>query len=414
MQAVSDEGEVLHYGARMKFRMVPFFLIAGCLHPTPRNGFIICGPGDSCPDDYYCEPVSHSCWHNGEAPVGPDLSAGADDLGGDLSGSGGGDLAGSGAANGAHCNNNGDCASGHCTDGYCCDQQCSGACVACNVAGSEGTCSSVQLGQGPHHGSCGLDPQTSCGHNGLCDGNGACQLWSNTTVCKDSACDSGTNLFTPQSTCDGAGACKTPAAITCAPYLCKDAKTCYGSCTQTSGQCSSPNTCNSMSCGLKALGSNCGAGTECASTYCVDGVCCDGQCNGQCEACKVSGSTGHCAAVNGAPVSPRTPCASDTTNCGGYCDGNNRTACIYPTSSVKGCKNATCSGDNIIQWACNGAGGCSSSTSPCGGGAYTCNASASPPACYKYPCFSSGVCAAGATCCLGGNNFCSFSCPPPP
>ena len=32
------------------------------------------------------------------------------------------------------------CESGHCVDGKCCENACTGACRACNVAGSFGTC----------------------------------------------------------------------------------------------------------------------------------------------------------------------------------------------------------------------------------------------------------------------------------
>src|SRR5436190_371703 len=47
----------------------------------------------------------------------------------------------------------------------------------------------------------------------------------------------------------------------------------------------------------KDLGVPCAAGTECTSTLCVDGVCCDKACNGTCEACNVAGSVGRCAPV---------------------------------------------------------------------------------------------------------------------
>jgi hypothetical protein len=42
---------------------------------------------------------------------------------------------------GLACMNDGQCASGHCIDGVCCATTCAGACMACNVAGSVGTCS---------------------------------------------------------------------------------------------------------------------------------------------------------------------------------------------------------------------------------------------------------------------------------
>jgi hypothetical protein len=378
----------------------PLVLLAcGCLKPSPGNGAILCGPGGSCPDDYYCEPTTSSCWKNGEAPGGTDLSAALDLAGADLTPSG--------APVGSQCSNNGDCATALCIDGYCCDQKCDGSCVACNLPGTEGTCTPVALGQSPHHGSCGPDAMTSCMRNGLCDGNGACQLWTNTTVCKPSACNTGTNLFTPPSTCDGKGACVTPTAITCAPYLCKDTVTCYASCTMTTGQCQSPNTCNSMSCGPKPLGAQCGTGTECASTYCVDGVCCDGACTGQCEACVVGGSSGHCLPVTGAPIAPRTKCATDGTVCGGACNGTNRAACAFPTNTLS-CATAVCSGNNALtKYICNGAGACTSSAVTCG--YYACNPNVLPAACYAGDCMSAGaVCATGISCCpeLGGKHGC--------
>jgi len=39
-----------------------------------------------------------------------------------------------------------ECQSGHCVDGYCCDSSCSNSCDACNVSGSEGSCSLVPDG----------------------------------------------------------------------------------------------------------------------------------------------------------------------------------------------------------------------------------------------------------------------------
>lgn len=46
-------------------------------------------------------------------------------------------------------------------------------------------------------------------------------------------------------------------------------------------------------CGL-CLGKNCGPMVQCASGFCVDGVCCDVACEGQCLACNLSGKKGEC------------------------------------------------------------------------------------------------------------------------
>ena len=36
---------------------------------------------------------------------------------------------------------------------------------------------------------------------------------------------------------------------------------------------------------MKANGLPCAQGNDCESNRCVEGVCCDGQCNGNCESC---------------------------------------------------------------------------------------------------------------------------------
>src|SRR5215468_7265535 len=43
---------------------------------------------------------------------------------------------------------------------------------------------------------------------------------------------------------------------------------------------------------MRLLGQACGMGTQCESGFCIDGVCCDRACDGQCEACDVK--AGHC------------------------------------------------------------------------------------------------------------------------
>jgi len=74
---------------------------------------------------------------------------------------------------GAVCAYGEDCNSGQCQDGHCCENACDGLCEACNVAGSEGTCTLLASG---------VDPGQECPLH--CDGLGACvsgtHQWSRT------------------------------------------------------------------------------------------------------------------------------------------------------------------------------------------------------------------------------------------
>jgi hypothetical protein len=107
---------------------------------------------------------------------------------------------------------------------------------------------------------------------------------------------------------------------------------------------------------LLARGESCSSngGAPCAAgLFCVDGVCCDSACTGQCQACNLSGSVGTCATMtSGLPVGARTPCSGSGT-CGGACTGASPTQCTYPSNSTV-C-GAACDGT------CDGAGACSSS-----------------------------------------------------
>ncbi len=93
--------------------------------------------------------------------------------------------------NGNECFTNFDCASGICVDGVCCNTSCSGRCEACNVPGSEGTCSAdiSAEGNGSADNTCnGIDE--NC--NGLADDGYAPVL----TTCGVGACANTQGLST--------------------------------------------------------------------------------------------------------------------------------------------------------------------------------------------------------------------------
>jgi alpha-tubulin suppressor-like RCC1 family protein len=110
--------------------------------------------------------------------------------------------------------------------------------------------------------------------------------------------------------------------------------------------------------GDKANGQSCGAGGECQSGFCVDRVCCNTGCNGQCESCE----TGACNAVTGAPHNMRAACTGAGSACGGTCDGQTRTSCTYPTTS---CAAAACNGSVHTSAASCSMGACTPQTMDC-------------------------------------------------
>ncbi len=70
----------------------------------------------------------------------------------------------------------------------------------------------------------------------------------------------------------------------------------------------------------KQSGGGCSSVNECASAYCVDGVCCNSACDGACDACNLVGQAGTCGYLPAA-----TLCRSSTGVCdvAEYCTGAN-------------------------------------------------------------------------------------------
>ena len=176
------------------------------------------------------------------------------------------------------------------------------------------------------------------------------------TLCSVATCRNG--QAKPVGLCDGAStACPLTAPVECGSYTCKN-DACSTTCGSSAG-CASNAYCAQGTCLAKQpQGVTCSSTANCLAGSCVDGVCCDTTCTGQCEACDVSGHEGTCLPTTGAPHGGRTACSTDSSSCGGVCDGTVRDSCTYPTTS---CRDASCDAtSNVANLAanCNGQGTC--------------------------------------------------------
>ena len=254
------------------------------------------------------------------------------------------------------CNCDRECQTGFCVDGICCTSACGETCKACNLPSSLGDCAFVPSGGKPNVPSvCAASTPATCGLDGSCDGKGGCRRYTRGTECKAGTCDG--DGVTGILTCDGKGGCTEAISQTCPPYSC-DATTsrCASNCA-TGAQCAAGQQCVAGRCGKSANGMVCGRDDDCASAFCVDGVCCNVACSGACVSCDQTGSVGHCRFIPAGLPDPACE-ASDHITCGntGLCDGLG--ACtLYPQNTV--CGPSACSGpvENTPR-TCDGQGTC--------------------------------------------------------
>ena len=254
------------------------------------------------------------------------------------------------------CTCDGECQSGFCVDGICCTTTCGQTCKACNLPSSLGDCAFVPSGVRPNDPLvCAASTPATCGHDGTCDGKGACRLYLKGTECKAGTCDG--DGVTSILTCDGNGQCANAISQTCPPYSCDPATDhCAFNCT-TNAQCAVGQQCVAGSCGQSSNGAACKTDAGCSSGFCVDGVCCNVACSGACVSCNQTGSVGHCTFIPAGQPDP-TCQATDPTTCGntGLCDGFG-SCTLYPENTV--CGPSSCSGlvENTPR-TCDGQGTC--------------------------------------------------------
>lgn len=189
----------------------------------------------------------------------------------------------------------------------------------------------------------------------------------------------------------------------------------------------------------KTNGVACGAGSECASSFCVDGVCCESSCSGTCETCSLE--PGRCVAVpdgqdpdqeclpeelpdagviappeagpfdggdpdggggetevkdGGTEVNvPDGGLVSDAAPCAGSCNGAR--ACKYPAREVS-CGSKFCNtGSQAAGFACDGKGHCQLDLEQCA--SFSCENDACRTTCAEqndcqdtHFCNTSGIC----------------------
>ena len=305
-----------------------------------------------------------------------------------------------------------DCASGFCAQsgggpgGVCCDRECSGVCESCLAAeqeppGVDGVCRPVAAGTDPFD-ECEPHPTDVCLGDGHCDGAGACRAFAPiTTGCGATQCQAG---VVSGRLCDGSGTCRAGGSSSCGLYGCAATGAGCATTCSTDADCAADAFCSGASmCQLKqARGEACSADTACQTGFCADGVCCDQRCEQQCLACDVEGSVGTCVPVVGPPRGSRPPCAGDTDECRGECDGTGST-CSFPTA-ITPCGAPTCNDGQAVEFRCNGGGACVAEPTDCA--PYACRDNACLSSCTddadcRPPDFCdtpTSACVSGATC----------------
>lgn len=269
-----------------------------------------------------------------------------------------------------------ECESGFCVDDVCCDTKCDQECYACRADlkqsnASDGLCEPALADTEPN-----VECINQVETHTVCDGNGSTmQVGPDpndpnkpfTHSCKPAACAAN-------------GLCSTGCAAT---SDCDESGWCDLNQPSPEGD---PGTCVQR----KGPGAPCYGDDQCDPKFCVDGLCCNSDCVGQCQACNLIGLAGVCSPVgaendpqdvhpndnpNTGGVKPRSACAGFVdgvrTACTGACRGV-QDACMYP-SAPDILQDAACEDDpsggpsTLTNFPCDGEGSYTEELEDCGG-----------------------------------------------
>ncbi|MDI1433526.1 hypothetical protein [Polyangium sorediatum] len=241
-------------------------------------------------------------------------------------------------SNGTNCNGASDCLSNFCVDGVCCGSSSCGACQACNVPGMLGSCSNVPSGQddGP------------CSGDQSCDGNGGCKTDLGKTCMMASQCLS-TNCVDSvccNSACTGTcQACNVSGSV----GMCSNIPSGTDDNFPVNACVGNDKSCDGMGECKGDLGGTCASAADCLNAPCVDGVCCESECDTTCFSCNQAGNLGQCEPVAkyAEDTFPANACVGNKS-CDGTNDGAN--ACKLDDgqncSSDSDCVSNKCPGGN--------------------------------------------------------------------
>jgi hypothetical protein len=240
----------------------------------------------------------------------------------------------------APCSAGHECASGFCSDGVCCDAACTSSCHHCNATGTAGRCLPAATGEDPRD-DCSMEPVTTCGRDGSCDGTGDCRLYAVTTECQPGGCVDAKHERSAR-LCDGHGVCQASTTRACTSASCQSGS-CGTSCANADG-CLPGFACVGGACQLKRPpGRTCVSPEQCASGVCTDGICCNVACDGLCASCSLPGKQGTCSPVAAGTVCAPASCTANIANAARACDARGTCQPAVRTDCLAfSCSNGRC------------------------------------------------------------------------
>lgn len=160
------------------------------------------------------------------------------------------------------------------------------------------------------------------------------------------------------------------------------------------------------------VGGACLNDNECVLGNCVDGFCCDGACDGTCEACSnlLTGvADGTCSHITNIAMEPASECPDVASDClTGQCSGTSATCAVVAAGT--NCGTVSCMNGTLTQPQCNATGQCNQSMdTSCNG--HQCQ---NPTTCDNNcngddaQCVSGFVCASGNVCKLDLGGVCTL------